>query len=76
LGNIVSYTPNFTFVVKESTTYTAVFSALPTNTPVPPTDTPVPPPPTNTPVPPPPDPNPGGDNPDPQDPGQNQGNNG
>ena len=72
LGNIVCYTPNFTFVVKESTTYTAVFSALPTNTPVPPTDTPVPPPPTNTPVPPP-DPGPGGgDNPDPQDPNQNQ----
>ena len=58
LGNIVTYSANYAFVVKESATYTAVFSPLPTtpptNTPVPPpTNTPVPPPPTNTPVPPP-----------------------
>ena len=64
LGNIVTYSANYAFVVKESATYTAVFSPLPTtpptNTPVPPppTNTPVPPPPTNTPVPPPPGPGP------------------
>ena len=52
LGNIVTYTANYAFVVKESTTFTAVFSPLPTNPPTP-TNTPVPPPPTNTPVPPP-----------------------
>ena len=87
LGNIVSYSLNFTFVVKESTAYTVVFSALPTNTPAP-TDTPTPPPATPTPTPAQnPDPNPGGGGnqnpPDPnnqgggnQNPGPGPGNNG
>lgn len=77
LGNIISYSNNYTFVVKESTSFTAVFSALPTNTPLPtPTSTPVPAQPTNTPTPVPaepdpnPNPNPGQEQPDP-----NQGNN-
>ena len=75
LGNIVSYSLNFTFVVKESTAYTVVFSALPTNTPAP-TDTPTPPPATPTPTPAQnPDPNPGGGgNQNPPDPNQGGGN--
>ena len=74
LGNIVTYSLNYTFVVKESTTFTVVFSALPTNTPMP-TDTPTPVPPTPTPVQP--DPGPGGgQQPDPnQNQNQNQNNN-
>ena len=68
-GNTLAVSNTYTFVVKESTSFTAVFVPLPTATPVPPpTDTPVPPPPTDTPVPPP---------PGPEDPGQqdpNQGN--
>ena len=84
LGNIVSYSVNFTFVVKESTSYTVVFSALPTNTPVP-TDTPTPIPATPTPAQPTPDPNQGGGNQNPpdqnpgggnQNPGPGPGNNG
>ena len=51
-GNQIALSNTYTFVVKESTTFTAVFSPLPTNTPVPPTDTPVPPPDDPTPVPP------------------------
>ena len=51
-GNTVSITTTYTFVVKESTNFTAVFAPLPTNTPSPsPTPTPIPPPPTNTPIP-------------------------
>ena len=74
LGNIVSYSVNFTFVVKESTVYTVVFSDMPTNTPAP-TDTPTPPPPTPTPIPDNPDPNPGGGgNQNPPDPNQGGGN--
>ena len=75
LGNIVSYSLNFTFVVKESAAYTVVFSALPTNTPAP-TDTPTPPPATPTPTPAQnPDPNPGGGgNQNPPDPNQGGGN--
>ena len=57
-GNTIAYSNTYTFAVKESTSFTAVFSPLPTATPVPatntPTPTPVPPPPTDTPVPPPP----------------------
>ena len=81
LGNIVSYSLNFTFVVKESTAYTVVFSALPTNTPMP-TDTPTPVPATPAPAQPTSDPNQGGGNQNPpdQNPGGNQnpgpGNNG
>ncbi len=51
-GNQIALSNTYTFVVKESTTFTAVFSPLPTNTPVPPTDTPVPPPDDPTPIPP------------------------
>ena len=69
LGNIVTYSLNYTFVVKESTTFTVVFSALPTNTPVP-TDTPTPVPPTPTPIPP--DPGQGGGGGQQPDPNQNQ----
>ena len=69
LGNIVTYSLNYTFVVKESTTFTVVFSALPTNTPVP-TDTPTPVPPTPTPIPP--DPGSGGGGGQQPDPNQNQ----
>lgn len=69
LGNIVTYSLNYTFVVKESTTFTVVFSALPTNTPMP-TDTPTPVPPTPTPVQP--DPGPGGGGGQQPDPNQNQ----
>ena len=69
LGNIVTYSLNYTFVVKESTTFTVVFSALPTNTPMP-TDTPTPVPPTPTPIPP--DPGPGGGGGQQPDPNQNQ----
>ena len=51
-GNTLAVSTTYTFVVKESTTFTAVFSPLPTNTPVPTaTPTPEPPPPTDTPVP-------------------------
>ncbi len=51
-GNTIALSPTLKFVVKETTTYTAVFTPLPTNTPVPTaTPTPVPPPPTNTPTP-------------------------
>lgn len=83
LGNIVTYSLNYTFVVKESTTFTVVFSALPTNTPMP-TDTPTPVPPTPTPVQPDPGPGGGGQQPDPNqnqnqnqnpNPNPNQGNN-
>ena len=76
LGNIVSYSLNFTFVVKESTTYTVVFSALPTNTPMP-TETPTPVPATPTPPQPTPDPNQGGGggNQNPPDPNQGGGGN-
>ncbi len=75
LGNIVTYSLNYTFVVKESTTFTVVFSALPTNTPMP-TDTPTPVPPTPTPVQPDPGPGGGGQQPDPnQNQNQNQNNN-
>lgn len=67
-GNTIAYSNTYTFAVKESTSFTAVFSPLPTATPVPatntPTPTPVPPPPTDTPVPPP---------PGPEDPGQGGG---
>ena len=69
LGNIVTYSLNYTFVVKESTTFTVVFSALPTNTPVP-TDTPTPVPPTPTPIPP--DPGQGSGGGQQPDPNQNQ----
>ncbi|PWJ70955.1 serine/threonine-protein kinase [Ruminococcaceae bacterium R-25] len=69
LGNIVTYSLNYTFVVKESTTFTVVFSALPTNTPLP-TDTPTPVPPTPTPVQP--DPGTGGGGGQQPDPNQNQ----
>ncbi|MCR4703334.1 MAG: Stk1 family PASTA domain-containing Ser/Thr kinase [Saccharofermentans sp.] len=63
-GNAICLSNTYTFVVKESTKFTAVFAPLPSSTPTPtPTPTPVPPPPTDTPtptpVPPPPD-NPGG----------------
>ncbi len=71
-GNTIAYSNTYTFAVKESTSFTAVFSPLPTATPVPatntPTPTPVPPPPTDTPVPPPPgaeDPGQGGGGPGP-----------
>ena len=76
LGNIVSYSLNFTFVVKESTSYTVVFSALPTNTPMP-TETPTPVPATPTPPQPTPDPNQGGGggNQNPPDPNQGGGGN-
>ena len=76
-GNTLAVSATYTFVVKESMTFTAVFAALPTPTPTPPpTATPVPPtntpiptpvPPTDTPVPPTPTPvpeqggNPGGE---------------
>ena len=49
-GNTLAVSTTYTFVVKESTTFTAVFSPLPTSTPMP-TPTPEPPPPTDTPVP-------------------------
>ena len=48
-GNQIALSNTYTFVVKESTTFTAVFSALPTNTPIPTESTPptpVPPEPT------------------------------
>ena len=65
-GNTLAVSTTYTFVVKESTTFTAVFSPLPTNTPVPTaTPTPEPPPPTDTPVPTPEPPQPGPENPDP-----------
>ena len=58
-GNTLAVSTTYTFVVKESTTFTAVFSPLPTNTPAPTaTPTPEPPPPTDTPAPQPPDENP------------------
>ena len=66
-GNTIAYSNTYTFAVKESTSFTAVFSPLPTATPVPATNTPTPtpvPPPTDTPVPPP---------PGPEDPGQGGG---
>lgn len=68
-GNTLAVSNTYTFVVKESTSFTAVFAPLPTATPVPATPTPVPPtntpvPPTDTPVPPP---------PGPEDPGQGGG---
>ena len=53
-GNQIAVSNTYTFIVKESTTYTAVFSPLPTNTPIPTESappTPVPPEPT-TPQPP------------------------
>jgi len=50
-GNTIAYSNTYTFPVKESTTYTAVFKPLPTSTPAP-TDTPTPVPATPTPVPP------------------------
>ncbi len=73
-GNTLAVSNTYTFVVRESTSFTAVFAPLPTATPVPatptpvpPTNTPVPPPPTDTPVPPPPtgneDPGQGGQGP-------------
>lgn len=66
-GNTLAVSTTYTFVVKESTTFTAVFSPLPTNTPVPTaTPTPEPPPPTDTPVPEPPQPGP--ETPDPNQP--------
>ncbi len=49
-GNQIALSNTYTFVVKESTTFTAVFSALPTNTPIPTESTPptpVPPEPTD-----------------------------
>lgn len=65
-GNTLAVSTTYTFVVKESTTFTAVFSPLPTNTPVPTaTPTPEPPPPTDTPVPTPEPSQPGPENPDP-----------
>lgn len=65
-GNTLAVSTTYTFVVKESTTFTAVFSPLPTNTPVPTaTPTPEPPPPTDTPVPTPETSQPGPENPDP-----------
>ncbi len=72
-GNTLAVSTTYTFVVKESTTFTAVFSPLPTNTPVPTaTPTPEPPPPTDTPVPTPeptqPGPGPGPENTDPNNP--------
>jgi serine/threonine-protein kinase len=68
-GNTLAVSTTYTFVVKESTTFTAVFSPLPTNTPAPTaTPTPEPPPPTDTPVPQPPEDNP---QPNPGDPNQN-----
>lgn len=68
-GNTLAVSTTYTFVVKESTTFTAVFSPLPTNTPAPTaTPTPEPPPPTDTPVPQPPEENP---QPNPGDPNQN-----
>ncbi|MBR2598293.1 MAG: PASTA domain-containing protein, partial [Clostridiales bacterium] len=68
-GNTLAVSTTYTFVVKESTTFTAVFSPLPTNTPAPTaTPTPEPPPPTNTPVPTPEQPQPGPENPDPNNP--------
>ncbi len=67
-GNTLAVSSTYTFVVKESTTFTAVFAPLPTATPAPTaTNTPVPAQPTQ--AQPTPDPNPGGQNPDP-----NQGN--
>ena len=64
-GNTLAVSTTYTFVVKESTTFTAVFSPLPTNTPAPTaTPTPEPPPPTDTPVPTPEQPQPGPENPD------------
>lgn len=66
-GNTLAVSTTYTFVVKESTTFTAVFSPLPTNTPAPTaTPTPEPPPPTDTPVPEPPQPGP--ETPDPNQP--------
>ena len=68
-GNTLAVSTTYTFVVKESTTFTAVFSPLPTNTPAPTaTPTPEPPPPTDTPVPTPEPPQPGPENPDPNNP--------
>ena len=68
-GNTLAVSTTYTFVVKESTTFTAVFSPLPTNTPAPTaTPTPEPPPPTDTPVPTPEPPPPGPENPDPNQP--------
>ena len=70
-GNTLAVSTTYTFVVKESTTFTAVFSPLPTNTPAPTaTPTPEPPPPTDTPVPTPTEapPPPGPENPDPNQP--------
>ena len=50
-GNTLAISNTYTFTVKESTSFTAVFAPLPTATPTPvPTDTPVPTP-TDTPVP-------------------------
>ena len=67
-GNTLAVSSTYTFVVKESTTFTAVFAPLPTATPAPTaTNTPVPAQPTQ--AQPTPDPNQGGQNPDP-----NQGN--
>ena len=70
-GNTLAVSTTYTFVVKESTTFTAVFSPMPTNTPVPTaTPTPEPPPPTDTPVPTPEptQPEPGPENTDPNNP--------
>jgi serine/threonine-protein kinase len=70
-GNTLAVSTTYTFVVKESTTFTAVFSPLPTNTPAPTaTPTPEPPPRTDTPVPTPEptQPEPGPENTDPNNP--------
>ena len=51
-GNTLAVSPTYTFVVKESTSFTAVFAPLPTATPVPTaTNTPVPATPTTPPQP-------------------------
>ena len=67
-GNTLAVSNTYTFVVRESTSFTAVFTPLPTATPVPATPTPVPP--TNTPVPPTPTDTPVPPPPGPEDPGQ------